>query len=393
MVTSFVVKERFQLVTKVVMPRLSLTMKEGTVVQWFKKEGEIVKKGEPLVEVLSEKVTYDVEAPDSGILRKIVATEGSDVPIDQTIGLIAAPDEPVSTEVETPSLAESPRTEEVAAPKPEVAAETAVADRVLASPAAKRVARELEVDLAHVRGTGPEGRIVEDDVKRFAEQAMGRPRVREVIPLVGIRKTTAERVSLSARTAPHSTITMEVDMTQAAKLHEAKAVSYTDLLVKAVATALKEHALLNSTLEDELIKVFEDVNVGVAVATEKGLVVPVVHNADKLTVSEIGSAVKALVEKARQGKLEKEDVSGGTFTITNLGMYGVDVFIPIINPPETAILGVGRVTEKLMMVEREVKVKPVMKLSLAFDHRVVDGAPAALFLQKIKELLENEPVS
>jgi pyruvate dehydrogenase E2 component (dihydrolipoamide acetyltransferase) len=380
------------LATKIVMPRLSLTMKEGTVVQWFKNEGETVQKGEPLVEVLSEKVTYDVEAPESGVLRKIIAGEGSNVPIDQAIGIIAAPDEPITTELETPTpaLAQLPKSEGVASSKPEIVAETEAAQRVPASPAAKRLARELGVDLAQATGTGPDGRIVEDDVKRLAEQAIGRPRVREIIPLVGIRKTTAERVSLSARTAPHSTITMEVDMTYAAKLHGAKAVSYTDLLVKVVATALREHALLNSTLEDGQIKVFEDVNVGVAVATEKGLVVPVVHNADKLTVSEIDSAVKGLVEKARQGKLEKDDVSGGTFTITNLGMYGVDVFIPIINPPETAILGVGRVADKLMMVEREVKVKPVMELSLSFDHRVVDGAPAALFLQKIKQLLENE---
>jgi pyruvate dehydrogenase E2 component (dihydrolipoamide acetyltransferase) len=166
-------------------------------------------------------------------------------------------------------------------------------------------------------------------------------------------------------------------------------VSYTDLLVKAVATALKEHALLNSTLADDQIRVFEDINVGVAVATEKGLVVPVVRNADKLAVTEISSVVKELAEKARLGKLAKEDLRGGTFTITNLGMYDVKVFIPIINPPEAAILGAGRITEKPMIVEREVKAKPVMELSLSFDHRVVDGAPAALFLQKVKQILES----
>jgi len=371
------------LVTKVVMPRLSLTMKEGTVVQWFKREGETVQKGEPLVEVLSEKVTYDVEAPDSGILRKIIATEGSNVPIDQAIGIIAAADEPL-TEVEITTPTTSLSAKEVAVSEPEVA------HRVLASPAAKRLAREFGVDLTQVRGTGPEDRIIEDDVKRFAEQTITRPRVREVIPLVGIRKTAAERVSLSARTAPHSTITMEVDMTNAAKLREEKTASYTDILVRAVATALREHPLLNSTLEDEKIKVFEDINVGVAVATERGLVVPVIHNADKRVLSEISSAVEELVEKARQGKLAREDVSGGTFTITNLGMYGVDVFIPIINPPETAILGVGRVTEKLVLVGSEIKIKPVMQLSLSFDHRIVDGTPAALFLRKVKQVLESE---
>lgn len=377
------------MVTKVVMPRLSLTMKEGTVVQWFKQEGETVQKGEPLVEVLSEKVTYDVEAPNSGILRKILAVEGSDVPIDQAIGVIAAPDEPL-TEVETSAPISSPKVEPVTeAPKPEVETETPA--RLLASPAAKRLARELGVDLAQVKATGPEGRIVEEDVRGFAEQTfMKRPRVKEVIPLVGIRKTTAERVSSSARTAPHSTITMEVDMANAIKLHEEAAFSYTDMLVKAVAMALREHPLLNSTLEGEQIKVFVDINVGIAVATEKGLVVPVVHNADKKTLTDIGSAIKDLTEKARQGKLSKENLAGGTFTITNLGMYGVDVFIPIINPPETAIIGVGRIAERLAPVGNETKTKPVVQLSLSFDHRVVDGAPAAQFLQKVKHVLESE---
>jgi len=375
------------LATKVVMPRLSLTMKEGTVVQWFKKEGDTVQKGEPIVEVLSEKVTYDVEAPASGVLCKILAPEGANVPVAEAMGVIAAPDEQLP---EIPSAAVAP-TEEieeaVAVPEREVAERTE--ERLLASPAAKRLAREHGVDLAGVRGTGPEGRIVEDDVKRFIEETETMPKVRETVPLSGIRKTTAERVSLSARTAPHSTITMEVDMIGAVKLHEEMAFSYTDMLVKAVATALKEHPLLNSTLADEQIRVFEDINVGVAAATEKGLVVPVVHNADKKSLSEIASITRELVEKARQGKLSKKELTGGTFTVTNLGMYGVDVFIPIINPPEAAILGAGRVTEKPVVVNKEVKTKSTMQLSLSFDHRIVDGAPAARFLQKVKQLLEN----
>ena len=376
------------MVTKVVMPRLSLTMKEGTVVQWFKKEGDPVQKGEPLVEVLSEKVTYDVEAPESGTLRRILAGEGSNVPIDQTIGIIAALGEPLTETAATTQLSPS-EVERPARPEQEIVAETQTEDRILASPAARRLARELGVDLALVKGTGPEGRIVEDDVKRLAEQPLLLPRVREVVPLVGIRKTTAERLSFSARTAPHSTITMEVDMTNAVKLHKETAVSYTDLLIKAVATALRDHPFLNATLENEQIKVFEDINVGFAVATEKGLVVPVVHNAAQKAVNEIAAEVKELVEKARQGKLSKEDLTGGTFTITNLGMYGVDVFIPIINPPETAILGVGRIAEKLTLVDNQVKIKPVMQLSLSYDHRIVDGAPAAQFLQKVKQVLET----
>ena len=375
------------MVTKVMMPRLSLTMKEGTVVQWFKKEGDLVQKGEPIVEVLSEKVTYDVEAPASGVLRKILAAEGVDVPVAEAMGIITAPDEQlpeitVAAEVRVEKIEEAVRV-------PEKRIAEKAEERFIASPAAKRLARELGVDLAKVKGTGPEGRIVEDDVKRLIEETETMPKVRETIPLSGIRKTTAERVSLSARTAPHSTITMEVDVTNAFKLREEMQFSYTDILVKAIAEALREHPLINSTLEGDQIKIFEDVNVGVAVATENGLVVPVIHKADKKSLTEIASIMKELVGKARQGKLSREELTGGTFTVTNLGMYGVDVFIPIINPPEAAILGAGKVTEKPVIVNKEVKPKPVMQLSLSFDHRIVDGAPAAQFLQKVKQLLEN----
>jgi len=374
------------LVTKVVMPRLSLTMKEGTVVQWFRKEGETVQKGEPLVEVLSEKVTYDVEVPESGILRKILATEGSNVPVDQAIGIIAAVDEPLTeVEVSAPAPPDS-KIEEVSARTVKL---DEIRERVPASPAAKRLARELGVNLAEVNGTGPESRIVEEDVRRSAEQTALMPRVREIIPLTGIRKTTAERLSLSARTAPHSTVIMEVDMSNAVRIHEEMQLSYTEMLVKTVAAALRKHSIVNATLDGEKIKVFEDINIGVAVATENGLIVPVIRNADRRSLKEIASILKGLVEKAGQGKLTKEDLTGGTFTITNLGMYGVDVFIPIINPPETAILGVGRVVEKPVADNGQVKVKPLMQFSLTYDHRIVDGAPAAEFLQSVKQILET----
>ena len=335
------------LITKIVMPRLSLTMKEGTVVQWFKNEGDSVQKGEPLVEVLSEKVTYDIETPESGILRKILAVEGSSVPVDQAIGVVAAADEPLE-EISITAPKPVPITEATTpeSPMPEIA------ERVLASPAAKRLAKELGVDLTQVKGTGPEGRIVEDDVKRLAAQTVGIPKIREIVPLSGIRKTTAERLTLSVRTAPHSTIVMEVDMSKAAKLHQEMQVSYTDVLVKAVAEALSQHRFLNATLDGDQIKLFEDINVGIAVANNDGLVVPVIRNADKKTLGEVAAVSRELVAKAREGKLARQDLTGGTFTITNLGMHDVDVFIPIINPPETAILGVGRVVEKPVVVDR-----------------------------------------
>jgi len=375
------------LVTKILMPRLSLTMKEGTVAQWFKKEGDTVKKGEPLVEVLSEKATYDVEAPASGVLRKILAEEGTDVPVAGTLGIIAAPDEELP-EIEVAATSPAVEAEEAVA-VPERRVEERIERRVIASPAAKRLAREHGIDLTQIRGSGPDGRIFEEDVRSLIEEVRTRPRVREVIPLTGIRKTAAERVSLSAQTAPQSTITMEVDMSNAAKLRERVGVSYTDMLVKAVAKALTEHPIINSTLEREQIKIFADVNIGVAVAAKTGLIVPVIRDANGKSLTEISSTLKELVEKAKQGKLAKEDLTGGTFTITNLGMYGVDVFTPIINPPETAILGVGRVAEKPIVVDGQMVVRPVMQLSLTFDHRVVDGAPAAEFLQKVKQKLES----
>jgi pyruvate dehydrogenase E2 component (dihydrolipoamide acetyltransferase) len=372
------------------MPRLSLTMKEGSVVQWFKKEGETVNKGEPLVEVLSEKVTFDVEAPESGMMRKIMVEEGMDAPVNATLAIIAAPDEEIP-EIEAAPEPAIKEEETIAAPEIRTEATVGAEERVLASPAAKRLAKEHGIDLAQVKGSGPEGRIVEEDVRGFVEATkQPTPRVKEVIPLTGIKKTTAERVSRSMKTAPHSAVVMEVDMTNAVKLREERQVSYTEMLVKAVAVALKKHPFLNSTLtEDEKIRVYEDVNIGVAVATEHGLIVPVVHNADNKSLAEIASKLREIADKAREGKLAKEDVTGGTFTITNLGMYGVDMFTPIINPPEAAILGVGRIVDKPVAEAKQIVIKPMMTLSLSYDHRIVDGAPAAQFLQEIKKILEN----
>jgi pyruvate dehydrogenase E2 component (dihydrolipoamide acetyltransferase) len=364
------------MVTKVVMPKLSLTMKEGTVGKWYKKQGDTIEKGEPIVEVISEKATYDLEAPTSGTLRKILVEAGVDAPVDAVLALITAPDETIS-ETETQAEEKLHATEEAE-------------NRALASPAAKRLAKEHGIELSTIKGSGPEGRISEEDVNRFIEETKGvLPRVKEIIPLSGFKKTSAERVSLSFRTAPHSTLMMEVDVSKAKEVHEKLGVSYTAILAEATAKALREYAIINSTLEGDQIKVFENVNVGVAVATKQGLIVPVIHDADKKSLKEIDSLISELTEKVRLGKLTKEELSGGTFTITNLGMYGVDFFTPIINPPEAAILAVGKVTEKPVVVNGQIEVKPMMMLSLSYDHRIVDGAPAAEFLQKIKEKIEK----
>jgi pyruvate dehydrogenase E2 component (dihydrolipoamide acetyltransferase) len=363
--------------TNVVMPKLSLTMKTGTVGKWYKKEGDSVEKGEPLVEVFSEKATYDLEAPASGILRKIIAEEGVDVPVNATLGIISSADETVP-KTETP--------EEAC-----VNTSSEAEKKVPASPAAKRLAREHGIDLSAVKGSGPEGRISEEDVERFMQQASGAaPRIKQSVQLTGFRKTSADRLSLSFKTAPHSTIFMDVDFSSAKSLHEKTQLSYTAILVRAVAKALAEHPWINSTLQGDQIRVFEDINVGVATATENGLVVPVIRNADRRSLNEIEAVLRELTEKARQGRLSKEEVSCGTFTITNLGMYGVDFFTPIINPPEAAILGVGRIADKLMMVNGNVELVPVVTLSLSYDHRIVDGAPAGKFLQNVKKKVEEE---
>jgi pyruvate dehydrogenase E2 component (dihydrolipoamide acetyltransferase) len=363
------------MVTKVVMPKLSLTMKEGTVGKWYKKEGDTVEKNEPIVEIISEKATYDLEAPSSGTLRKILVEEGVDASVNAVLAVIISPGETFSEA-------------EIGAEAPLVIEEAE--RRVLASPSAKRLAKEHAIDLSLVNGSGPEGRIVEEDVNRFMEEARGTlPKIKEIIPLTGFRKTSAERVSASFRTAPHSTIMMEVDVSKARTLHEKLQVSYTAVLVEAVAKALLELPIVNSTLDGNQIKIFEDVNVGLAVATEYGLVVPVIRNADRKSLKEIDTAIMELTEKARQGKLAKEELAGGTFTVSNLGMYGVEFFTPIINPPEAAILGVGGIIEKPVAVDGKVEVKPIMMLSLSYDHRIVDGAPAARFLLKVKEKIEN----
>lgn len=370
------------------MPKFSEAQSEGTVVEWLKKEGEKVEKGEPIVEIFAEKVTYDLEAPASGVLLKILAPPNSVVPVTEAIAFIGEPGEALPEITVRAEEAEKPvKPVEVKVKKAKIA--------IRASPAAKRLARQYNINLTQVEGTGPEGRITREDVKAFIEKRRPARKVREIIPLIGVRRVTAERMAHSARSAPHVTLVVEIDVSEMVKLRqrmteEAKVtISYMDILVKATAKALEENPILNSTLEEGQIKVFEDINVGVAVDTEKGLVVPVVRNANKKALAEIASALKALVKRAREGTLTEADLTGGTFTVTNLGMFEVDAFMPIINPPESAILGVGRINEKPVVRNGKIEVRPMACLCLSFDHRVVDGAPAARFLQGLKRILEN----
>lgn len=384
------------MVTYVKMPKLTWTMEEGLVGKWHKKVGDEVKKGEPICEIETEKSVDELDAPESGILRKIIVPAGSIAKINQTIAIIAEPDEPLPEEEPIP-------VEEVV-PKPEVVREIVKLkrpevgkrkERIKASPIARKLAQEHGINLEEIRGTGPDDRIVKEDVLKAIEKAQ---RVK-VVPLTRIRRVIKKRLSYSMRTALHVPLTIEVDMTDAIKLIESfrpeieKAhnvrLSLTGLLVKAVAKALEDHPILNSRFENEQMVIPEDINIGVAVSIENGLLVPVIRNANMKTVVEIAKTIEVLAQKARKGKLSTEDSSGGTFTISNLGMFGIDFFAPIINPPESAILGVGRTIKKPVVLNDSVTTRSMMTLTLVFDHRIMDGIIAAKFLQTLKGILEK----
>ena len=395
--------------TKVIMTKLGLTMKEGTVVNWLKKQGERVEKGEPIVEVETEKISTELEAPAYGVLLKITAQKGATVPISGLLGIIGEPGEDVSTiqndVVEAEISVGAPEIGVVKSAEAEVSPE-----KVRISPLARKLAEEQKVDLAKITGTGPDGRIVKEDVLR----ALGKAEivgpstpspsregveVAEIIPLVGMRKTIADRLSQSYNSAIHTTMMTEVDMTEASnfrkdllvKVKEETGVSmtYTSIIVKAAAFALREHKMVNSTLEDREIKILKNVNVGVAVDIEEGLIVPVIHDADRKSLSEISALLAKLAEKARNRTLSMEEVSKGTFTVTNLGMLGVHTFIPIINPPQAAILGVGTIEDKPVVVKGNIEARSRLNLSLVYDHRIINGAEAARFLQTMKRILEK----
>ncbi|NLG87578.1 MAG: 2-oxo acid dehydrogenase subunit E2 [Firmicutes bacterium] len=440
---------------EVLMPKLGLTMTEGTITAWLKPEGSYVTKGEPLFEVATDKITNKVEAPGDGIIKVVVA-EGSTVPVSAVVGYLLAEGEELPTVAkksvediaskpeEAPTVKEAPKSE----PPPET-------ERVRATPAAKRRARESGIDLAKVPGSGPGGRITESDVENYLAQQKAVPPAadkeqveftsadklpvkatptaaklaqelgidlaelaqerrltkrdvlvaallaeegdEERVPLAGMRRVIARRMSDSWSIAPHVTINMEVDMDQARVIRQEfnadcpsdEKISYNDLIVKAAAQALTEYPALNGSITKDEIIYHHFVHVGVAVALDDGLIVPVVRHADKKSLREVAQEVKDLAQRARSGNLSPDEVTGSTFTITNLGMYGVDSFTPIINQPESAILGVGVIKERPVVVDGTVVVRPMMTLSLSFDHRLVDGSVAAEFLRRVRELLEN----
>jgi pyruvate dehydrogenase E2 component (dihydrolipoamide acetyltransferase) len=400
------------MITEVRMPKLGMAMKKGAVTKWLKAEGDPVQEGADLFELASEKITAVVPAPASGVLGRVVAELGAELPVGALLALIGEPADAFPPKQELAGVGSGLRSASppAASPAPAPAAAGAAAPAAAApaagegapaSPAARRRASELGVDIAQVPPSAPGKRIMVEDVEGFAATAQAEPAeaapAGRVLPFVGIRKVVAERLTESLHTMAQVTISREVEAgglvarraALAAGFEAATGVrlTYTDLLVELVAELLAEHPLLNATLTEQGIVCAPAVHMGVAVALEDGLIVPVIRDAGGRSLAEIARDRVDLAAKAQAGTLTLDEVEGGTFTISNLGSFGADAFTPIVNPPQCAILGVGRIVDKPVAVAGAVEVRPTLWLSLTFDHRIVDGAPAARFLQQLGDRL------
>jgi pyruvate dehydrogenase E2 component (dihydrolipoamide acetyltransferase) len=430
------------LATDVIMPALGVAQERGTMLKWFKAEGQSVTKGEPLMEIETDKATVEIEAPASGILTNVTASAGDEIPVGNKIAVILAPGEvasPVATPGPHPRSFDKLRTgslpegegmrEERAAPEKERRSESrplsqwkktdegqplpvgegwgesrsAGRRRVLASPAAKRIAKERGIDLESLKGSGPNESVLAEDVIRAGgaktTASAGPLKVKETVQLTPMRRIVGERMTKSKQTAPHFYLTMDVDMTEITRrrntLKEKRASvipSINDYILSACARALRDFPSLNAAFTDHGVEIYSDINIGMAVALDEGLVVPVIRNADRLSLEELAKKSRELADKAQKKKLFPLDYEGGTFTVSNLGMFGVDAFVAIINPPQCAILAVGQVAARVVPHGEGIAVRPMMTVSLSADHRVLDGAIGARFLQKLKRLLENAPV-
>jgi pyruvate dehydrogenase E2 component (dihydrolipoamide acetyltransferase) len=408
--------------TEIKLPRLGQGMESGTIVKWLKSEGDQVEKGEPLYELDTDKVTQEVEADASGVLLKI-AVQGGEVEVGKTIAVIGEEGE----KVETPAEAkvdedaqeegssgaareqERERGRQASASEQVTELRRAISDggRVKASPLARRIARERGIELSNVAGTGPEGRVVAEDVERAAATGAPMPTAPSAEPLSvsgevqieelsSMRKTIARRLT-EAWQAPVFQLGVTVDMERAqsvraklVELHgEGAKPTLSDLLTKVCAAALMRHRAVNALYKGDAIELHPTANVGIAVAVPNGLVVPVIRSAERLSVAEIANTRAELVERARAGKLQQGDLDGGTFTISNLGMFGIERFIAVLNPPQAAILAVGSVEDQVVAVDGQPTVRPRMEITLTCDHRAVDGATGAQFLTTVKQFLEE----
>ena len=411
--------------TPLPMPKLGLTMEEGTILKWRKDEGEAVEKGEIILDIQTDKVEYEVESPDGGLLLKTLAGEGDVVPCGTDIAVIGEAGEDISSfgsappsapaEAEPVAAQASPTLPPSPAPSPAptapVQTQSAPTGRVFASPAARRVARELGIDYRTLKGSGPGGRIVQADVRAAAASGLpaasaaassGPAAVAGSTPLAGMRKIIAERMLASWSQVPRITMQAEVDLTNLLAVREASRqawendlgvkVSINDLILFYTARAVRRCPAVNVRLAENTLEQMQDVNIGVAVAVEQGLMVPVIRGADQKSIDAISRESRALAEAARAGALGLDALEGGTFTVSNLGAYGVDHFSAIINHPESAILSVGAARERAVVRNGEVVARTTAYVGINADHRLVDGAPAAEFLSTLKEMLEHPKV-
>ncbi len=380
----------------VVMPALEMAQETGKLVAWRKKEGERVAKGEPLLEIETDKAVLEIEAPADGVLADVTAVEGAEVPVGQTIAWIVAPGEAAPAEA---AATDSPRPEAATvarrATPTAVPSPVRVTTDVRISPKARRVAREHGIDFTQLQGTGPEGVIVTEDVL-----AAVRPKPAPANPpLSAVARLMAERTAQSWTSVPHFFLVRDADAGALAQFREqigaaveqkfAVRPTYTDVLVALVARVLAKHPLLNASWIENGIRTNSDINIAVAIAVNDGVVAPVIHAADKAQVGEIAVRTRELAERARAGRLHPADLAGGTFTITNLGMYDVDAFTAVISPPQAAILAVGRIAERVIAVEGRPAVRSLMTLTLSTDHRVADGARAAAFMSDVVVAIAN----
>jgi len=407
---------------ELIMPKLSMTMEEGQIVNWLVDEGDAVEEGEVILEVLSDKTNFEVEAPASGVLLKKFYEADDVVPVTEVIGYIGEEGEDIedliadkADEAKAGSDKEAEvEDKEETAEKTEEAEKTPAAektgkefkdeiitDKIKTVPAVRRIAEENNIDLHKVKPTGENNVIEVRDIENYMAE-MEKEKGTEIEAyrekLSGIRKASAKKVKESWTDIPHVTVTSEVNMEKIIELKDSwnqmqkddsLKVSITDLLIKIVAVAMERHTIMNAYMEDDVEVVHnEGVNIGLAVSVDDKLTVPVFKNLEAKNIKDIVKEKKELVEKARNNKLKSDEITGGSLTISNLGMYGTEIFTPIINAPQSGILGVGTIKKKPVVVDDEITIKPMMWLSLAFDHRLVEGAPAAAFLKEIKDLLE-----
>src|SRR5436305_9603945 len=416
--------------TKVFMEALSTTMEEGRLVKWHKREGDAVKTGETLAEVETDKAVMDLVARADGVLRQVAVTEGQTVPVGNVVAVIAAPGETVDASVATPAAVTSGNVKRemgnvgVATATAPVAVAPAQpvsgadATRVKASPLAKRMAKEAGVDLKLVTGSGPGGRVVRRDLEGaaarrdvaapvsapaptfpvsrfpFPERAEG---AYQDVPLTQIRKTIAKRLATSLGPVPHFFLTTEVDMERANEARDALnkqlgdqgKVSFNDIIIKATAHALTKHPACNAWFQEDHIRYWHEVHMGMAVAVEDGLITPVIRNAERKSLADIGREAKELAERARSRRLQPSEYTGSTFSVSNLGMFDIDQFTAVINPPEAGIIAVGSIVQKPVVVDGQLTPRRRMRITRSCDHRVIDGATGAAFLRTLKQMLEN----